>query len=101
MEQDQTEALFNNALCARVHELRLERGWTAEQMAIALGVSADRYRKYEKRSPLPAYLMERFCLVANCSLEYLLTGKNGRPASPAPSARPYIIETKRQQNKKA
>lgn len=69
------EALFNEALCARTHELRNERGWTAAQMATALGVPPDRYRKYEYRSPMPAYLMERFALIVGCDLDYLLTGK--------------------------
>jgi hypothetical protein len=53
------EAIFNEAICARVHRLRNERGWTAAQMATALGVPPERYRKYEYRSPLPHYLIER------------------------------------------
>lgn len=69
------EALFNDALCARVHRLRNERGWTAQQMATALGVPADRYRKYEYRSPLPHYLLERFALIVGRDIEYVLTGK--------------------------
>lgn len=69
------EAIFNDALCARVHRLRNERGWTAQQMATALGVPADRYRKYEYRSPLPHYLLERFALIVGRDLEYVLTGK--------------------------
>lgn len=69
------EAQFNEALCARVHRLRNERGWTAEQMATALGVPAERYRKYEYRSPLPHYLLEQFSLIVGRDIEYLLTGK--------------------------
>lgn len=80
------EALFNESLCARVHQLRNERGWTSAQMATALGVPPDRYRKYEYRSPLPAYLMERFALIVGCDLDYLITGKARRSASPSPSA---------------
>lgn len=72
------EAKFNDELCARVHELRNARGWTAAQMATALGVPPDRYRKYEYRSPLPAYLMERFALIVECELDYLITGKANR-----------------------
>lgn len=69
---DNEEARFNDALCARVHRLRNERGWTAQQMATALGVPADRYRKYEYRSPLPHYL--RFALIVGRDIEYVLTG---------------------------
>lgn len=69
------ELEFNEALCARTHRLRNERGWTSEQMATALGIPAERYRKYEYRSPMPAYLMERFALIVGCDIPYLLTGK--------------------------
>ena len=69
------EAAFNEALCARVHKLRNERGWTSLQMATALGVPPDRYRKYEYRSPLPHYLIERFALIVGREIEYVLTGK--------------------------
>lgn len=69
------EQLFNEALCARVHRLRNERGWTSAQMATALNVPADRYRKYEYRSPLPHYLLERFALIVGRDIEYVLTGK--------------------------
>ena len=69
------EAIFNDNICARVHRLRNERGWTAQQMATALGVPAERYRKYEYRSPLPHYLIERFALIVGRDVEYVLTGK--------------------------
>lgn len=75
MTTAQSEAVFNEALCARTHELRNERGYTSAQMATALGVPAERYRKYEYRSPMPAYLWERFALIVGCDLAYLLTGK--------------------------
>lgn len=69
------ESIFNDALCARVHRLRNERGWTAQQMATALGIPPERYRKYEYRSPLPHYLVERFALIVGRDIEYVLTGK--------------------------
>ena len=70
------ELAFNDALCARVHRLRNERGWTSEQMATALGVPPDRYRKYEYRSPLPSYLVERFALIVGQDISYVLTNKS-------------------------
>lgn len=51
-------------------------------MAAALGVPAERYRKYETRSPLPAYLMHRFCLICDADLENLLIGKPRTRAAP-------------------
>lgn len=52
-------------------------------MATALGVPPDRYRKYEYRSPLPHYLIERFVLIVGRDIEFVLTGKTTRqPAIP-------------------
>ena len=79
MTEANEELLFNNALCQRVKELREQRGWIAQQMATALAIPVDRYRKYETRSPIPAYLMPRFCLIVDCDLDYLLTGRS-RPS---------------------
>lgn len=76
------ELEFNEALCARTHRLRNERGWTSEQMATALGIPAERYRKYEYRSPMPAYLMERFALIVGCDIPYLLIGRGQRVTTP-------------------
>lgn len=69
------ELQFNEALVARTHRLRNERGWTAEQMATALGVPAERYRKYEYRTPMPHYLIERFALIVGRDIEYILLGR--------------------------
>lgn len=69
------ETEFNEALCARVRALRVGREWTAEQMATALGIPAERYRKYETRTPLPHYLVERFALIVGRDIEFVLTGK--------------------------
>lgn len=76
MMSDNEEAIFNEALCARVKRLRNSRGWTSQEMALALGIPAERYRKYESRSPLPAYLMERFCLITHTDFSFLLTGRD-------------------------
>jgi transcriptional regulator with XRE-family HTH domain len=77
------EAVFNEALIARVHRLRNDRGYTAAQMATALGVPAERYRKYEYRTPLPHYLLERFALIVGRDIEYVLTGKVSAPVRAA------------------
>jgi len=84
MSTDNRELAFNQAFCARVAELRRGRGWTAEQMATALGVPPDRYRKYETRSPLPAYLVEQFALIVDRDISYVLTGKSDVRLIPAP-----------------
>lgn len=69
------EAQFNDGLCARIQRLRVERDWTQQQMAAAIGVPHERYKKYEVRSPMPAYLIPRFAQVVDRSVCYVLTGR--------------------------
>lgn len=82
------EFVFNNALCERVKRFREETGMTAAQMAELLNVPADRYRKYETRSPLPHYLIAKFCQVVGWDLEHLLLGK------PRERMKPLIVARK-------
>jgi transcriptional regulator with XRE-family HTH domain len=69
------EAEFNDAFCARTQRLRKERGWTQEQMATAIGVPFERYKKYETRSPMPLYLLPRFAQHVDRDVTYLVTGR--------------------------
>lgn len=69
---------FNRSFIARVKQLREERGWTSERMARALGVPAERYRKYESRTPLPHYLIEPFAILVDRDILYVLTGSPSR-----------------------
>lgn len=81
MSHSNEELDFNIALCARVRTLRESLDWSAEIMAEALGVPAARYRKYEKRTNLPHYLIPRFARLTGYSVEYVLTGREpGRHA---------------------
>lgn len=66
---------FNIAYCRRVQELREARGMTQEQMATALEIPLDRYKKYEIRSPLPPHLIERFSVIVGRDISYVVTGK--------------------------
>lgn len=75
---------FNDKLCARVQRLRVERGWTQEQMATAIGVNFEAYKKYETRTPLPHYLIPRFALQVDRDVAYILTGKSAEPARRGP-----------------
>ncbi|MBS87170.1 MAG: hypothetical protein CMN64_04635 [Sphingobium sp.] len=74
------EGQFNDQLCARTQRLRIERDWTQQQMATAIGVPFERYKKYESRSPLPPYLIPRFAQVVDRSVGYILTGKEENAA---------------------
>lgn len=88
MAQTDDEALFNDRYCARLRRLRDEMGWTAEQMAIRLGIPADRYRKYEVRSPMPPYLVPRFAALVDRSIAFILTGTDDVPL-------PQVVTTQR------
>lgn len=70
------EQEFNETYIARIKRLREERGWTSEQMATALGVPPDRYRKYEYRSLMPHYLVEQFAQIVDRDVSYVLTGRS-------------------------
>ena len=78
---------FDEAYIARTKRLREEWGWTSEQMATALGVPPDRYRKYEYRSLLPHYLIEQFAQIVDRDVAYILTGKSSVPQRRPPRAR--------------
>ena len=69
-----SEKDFNAAYLARVRDLRIARGWTSEQMANALQVPPDRYRKNESRTPLPHYLVPRFAQLVGKDIAFILTG---------------------------
>lgn len=82
------EFIFNNAYCDRVKRFREETGMSAAQMADLLGVPADRYRKYETRSPLPPYLVGKFCQIVGWDVEHVLIGK------PRERMKPLIVARK-------
>ena len=84
MDETTTALKFNQALVDRVKRLRMERFPAAEDMAIALGIPAERYRKYESRSPMPHYLIERFAKIVGRDVEYILTGKLKPTRGPRP-----------------
>lgn len=81
------EFIFNNAYCERVKRFREETNMTAAQMAELMGVPADRYRKYETRSPLPPYLIVKFCQIVGYDLEHLIMGKARERVKPMIIAR--------------
>lgn len=73
LDKNQKKA-YNAAFCERTTAARLGTGMSIAEMARALGVNKDTYAKTEKRGPLPHYLIERFCRLANVDLHYLVTG---------------------------
>lgn len=84
MKSDASDKQFQLAYQARLKAVRESKAWTAEQMATALDIPPERYRKYETRSILPVNLLEKLSLISGRDMEYLVTGKS-RPVKPFPS----------------
>ena len=66
------ETEYNRALCERVHALRTAAGLSQAEVADRLGVHLQAWKKYEYRSPLPAYLMVPFAKLVRVGLRQLL-----------------------------
>ena len=68
---DEGATAWNRKFCKRVQQLRERRGMTQADVAEALGVKTDAYKKWETRSPLPQRYIKRFCLICDCRIEEL------------------------------
>lgn len=80
MNDGNEELIFNNAFRERVKDARDHKGWSQMVMADMLGVPFERYKKYENRSTLPIYLLERFSKLVDRDIQYLVTGKQQKLA---------------------
>jgi len=78
----ETRSEFEANFIARVKRARKATGWNQREMAEALHVPLDNYETYERRSPLPHYLIAQFARVARVPIEYLFTGRMPRKAVP-------------------
>jgi transcriptional regulator with XRE-family HTH domain len=79
------EDRYRSAITARLQLLRKAMGKSQPEMAEALGVPLDRYRKYETRTPLPGYLIEPLAELTGYSVHFIVTGRG----SAADSVLPY------------
>lgn len=92
-----TPAEFEAMLIDRTKALREHRGMTSAEMATALDVPVDRYRKYESRTPLPHAMIERFAIIVGVSPEFVLTGRRIAGKGPYPDVPgPHMVERWRQ-----
>jgi transcriptional regulator with XRE-family HTH domain len=62
---------FNPTFCARVRAIREAHKKTQSEMARILGVTEKAYEKYESRSPLPHYLIDRFAQAMGVDIDEL------------------------------
>ena len=71
---DANEVAYNKRFTQRIKTRRQKSGYTAEKMAFRLGIKETQYAKYESRSPMSLYLLEKFAYVTKTDLHYLVTG---------------------------
>lgn len=83
MADENEELAFSKSFLERTRQLRNSRGWSQGFVADALGIPLERYKKYEQRSLLPHYLIEKFCTLHGCDVHFLITGKQQRHESAA------------------
>jgi transcriptional regulator with XRE-family HTH domain len=79
MAVDPSEREYRKALVARVKAARKAHGWSQEFVATSLSIPLPTYKKYESRTPIPHYWIERFCILTGTDLYYLITGHQKRP----------------------
>jgi transcriptional regulator with XRE-family HTH domain len=75
---------YRDAFVARVRQARTDAGYTQRAVAMLLGVDASTYNNYErgrgKEPPtlMPLHLIERFSVLCQVQIDWLVTGKEPR-----------------------
>ena len=72
-------AEYKAGFLGRVRAAREAQFETQGEIARALGMEQPTYGKYETRSFLPHWLIDRFCAVCHISPEWLITGRGAGP----------------------
>jgi transcriptional regulator with XRE-family HTH domain len=70
-----TERAYHQAFRDRLKRLRDDLGYSQSQMAEALGVSLQNYKKYEIRSKFPAHMLNKLALITHRPLKFIVTGQ--------------------------
>jgi transcriptional regulator with XRE-family HTH domain len=79
-----TPRKYRDAFVVRVRQARTDAGYTQRAVAMLLGVDASTYNNYErgrgKEPPtlMPMHLIERFCVLCQVPIDWLVTGKETR-----------------------
>jgi transcriptional regulator with XRE-family HTH domain len=78
-----SERAYYTGFRDRLRSIRIELDWSQAEMAEALGISLDNYKKYEIRSKFPPHLLEKLALVTHRRIEFIVTGRgpNLRPVA--------------------
>ena len=72
MRERVTEEAFKKAFFARVKLARESTGMSAKEMATALGISLDKYYRYESRHMMRHDLIPVFCQITKIDIHTLL-----------------------------
>jgi hypothetical protein len=85
MIEEKQKKSFNAGICARTKALREKREWSIDYTAKMLDIGVDAYSTYEKRTPIPHYLIPKFAAFMGVTIAYLLTGHDEKwtPNNPA------------------
>ena len=70
-----SERAYYSAFRQRLRSIREELDWSQAEMASALGIPLDNYKKYEIRSKFPPHLFEKFALVTHRNIDFIVTGR--------------------------
>lgn len=62
-------------ICGRVKKARKDAQYTQKRIADALGIDRDKYKQYEKRTPLRFEYWDEFCKLTGVEIGWLMTGK--------------------------
>lgn len=77
-----TELEFNEGIRKRTKQAREARGYTQKQMAKLLDIDLGKYKNYENRaSPMPPFLLEKFLVACDITIEWLYWKKGRAPKS--------------------
>lgn len=80
------KSAWRREFAGRAAELRAAAGMTQAEMAAALGIPLERYKKYENRSAMPVDLLEPFSRLVNRSIEFVVAGRDpSRRRGPKPN----------------
>lgn len=64
------------------------------RMAQMLGIPLENYKKYEKRTILPHYLVDRFAALVGRDISYVMIGETANPIAASRKAIENIRRTK-------
>lgn len=76
MADDEPRTVYEDAFRERIRRARKAAGFTQKDVGEFLGIGTENYKKYEGRSPMPNYLLEKFCRLTHANPIYVLFGKH-------------------------